>query len=279
MSESEHGKVGHWVKYLAQTGYTAKGIVYLIVGILSTKAAWDSTSAEGSQGAVRAIGNQPFGQFLLVAMGVGLLAYAGWRAVQVILDPEDKGTDGKGIVTRLVYAVSGLAYLSLAFLAFSAVFGWGRGGSGDGGSRRQELTAQLMALPLGKWLVMLVGLLVVAVGCYHFYQVASGKLMDEYDDSDLDGKTRDFVRRFGQVGLSARGVTFSIIGILLVVAGWQANPERTKGLSGALQTLAEQPFGPWLLAAVAIGLAAYGIYCFTKAKYRQFPRIAKPDAS
>jgi hypothetical protein len=39
-------------------------------------------------------------------------------------------------------------------------------------------------------------------------------------------------------------------------------------LGGALDALARQPYGPWLLGTVAIGLIAYGIYEFVKARYR-----------
>ena len=39
------------------------------------------------------------------------------------------------------------------------------------------------------------------------------------------------------------------------------------GLDGALHTLRDQPLGPVLLTAVAVGLAAYGVYSFARARY------------
>jgi hypothetical protein len=77
---------------------------------------------------------------------------------------------------------------------------------------------------------------------------------------DVDLATR---RRFG------RKIDFAIIGVLLLAAAIWARPEAARGLGGALATLAEQPFGPWLLGVVAVGLAAYGVFLLVEARYRR----------
>lgn len=41
------------------------------------------------------------------------------------------------------------------------------------------------------------------------------------------------------------------------------------GLDQALQSLKEQPFVPWPLAAVGIGFVAFGLYCFARARYER----------
>jgi hypothetical protein len=75
--------------------------------------------------------------------------------------------------------------------------------------------------------------------------------------------------RAGQVGLTARGVVFGIIGIFLIQAALRARPEEARGLSGALRALEQQPYGPYVLGAVALGLVAYGLYMFVEARYRR----------
>jgi hypothetical protein len=55
----------------------------------------------------------------------------------------------------------------------------------------------------------------------------------------------------------------------VVVAAVRFRPEEASGLDQALNTLAQQPYGPWLLAAVALGLAAYGVFCFFDARYHR----------
>ncbi|MEO0842723.1 MAG: DUF1206 domain-containing protein, partial [Cyanobacteria bacterium J06643_5] len=40
------------------------------------------------------------------------------------------------------------------------------------------------------------------------------------------------------------------------------------GLDEALETLAEQPYGPFMLTVVALGLMSYGVYMVVQARYR-----------
>ena len=55
----------------------------------------------------------------------------------------------------------------------------------------------------------------------------------------------------------------------LIQAARQSDPNQARGLGGALAALAQQPYGPWILAIVAIGLVAYGIYLLVEARYRR----------
>jgi hypothetical protein len=59
------------------------------------------------------------------------------------------------------------------------------------------------------------------------------------------------------------------MGLFLILAAFRQEPGEAKGLAGALNTLAEQPYGPFLLGAVAAGLALYGLYMFVEARYRR----------
>jgi hypothetical protein len=54
-----------------------------------------------------------------------------------------------------------------------------------------------------------------------------------------------------------------------VLAGVQSRPDQARGLGGVLASLAEQPFGPWLLGLVALGLVAYGLSMLLAARYRR----------
>jgi len=67
----------------------------------------------------------------------------------------------------------------------------------------------------------------------------------------------------------ARGVVFGIIGLFLIQAAWRARAEEARGLGGALRALEQQPYGPYVLGAVALGLVAYGLYMFVEARYRR----------
>ena len=73
----------------------------------------------------------------------------------------------------------------------------------------------------------------------------------------------------GILGHLARCVVFGLIGAFLVRAAWEFDSKEARGLDGSLLEVAQQPYGGFLLGAVAVGLIAYGLYCFVQARYRR----------
>ena len=78
----------------------------------------------------------------------------------------------------------------------------------------------------------------------------------------------------GRLGYAARGVVFLIIGGFLGLATLHSSSSEAIGLGGALQTVAAQPHGWVLLALMAVGLFAFGVFGIVQAFYR---RIDAPD--
>ncbi len=258
-----------WVKTLARLGYVAKGVVYTIIGVLAAQAAFGTGGqTTGSSGALQEIVTQPFGRILLGIVAVGLVGYALWRLVQAGIDTERKGTDAKGIVTRLGYAISGIIYGGLAWTAASIVMGAGGGSGGE--SSTQDWTARLMAQPFGRWLVALVGLAIIGFGLYQLYQGLTAKFRKKLAFYQMSDAEKSAATAAGRFGLSARGIVFGLIGIFLMQAAWQAQPSEAESLGSTLQELVQQPAGPWLLGIVAIGLIAYGVYMAFMGRYRKF---------
>ncbi len=258
-----------WTEALGRAGYTAKGVVYVIIGILAVQAAWAGGQTTGAQGAIRKIAEQPFGQVLLIITALGLLCYGVWRLIHATLDPANEGSDGEGVPKRIGFAASGIIYIALAFFAAKLALA---SGGGSGGSSNQAMSAKLMSAPLGLVLVGLVGIIIICVGCYHFYRAYNCSFMQKYR-GEMSARQREWARRIGRWGLSSRGVTFVLIGIFFVQAALTADPGQAKGLSAAFETLLQQPYGRWLLAAVALGFICYGIYCFSYARYRRFETV------
>ena len=145
---------------------------------------------------------------------------------------------------------------------------WARGQQGGGGSP-DDWTARLMAQPFGRWLVVIAGAVIVGAGLYQFYKAYKADFRDELNLGAMSGRVKTWTTRSGRLGYAARGVVFGVIGIFLVQAALQTDPDEARGLGGALNTLASQPFGPYLLGAVALGLVAYGIFMFVMARYRR----------
>ncbi|MEQ8765606.1 MAG: DUF1206 domain-containing protein [Planctomycetota bacterium] len=270
---SKSGETFGWLLSLGRTGCVAKGLVYCLVGGLAIAAAAGAGGeVGGSKNAIAKLGQQPFGQVLLIATGIGLLCYAIWRIAQAFVDPNDEGTDKEGAIKRVAYVISGVIHLGLTAYAFSFVFGGSSSSSGGGSGGASDWTAKLMGQPFGQWLVGIAGIVIITVGVRQFMRAYQASFMDNYDQSKLSGKSRMWSKRLGQIGLSARGVVFALMGIFVIRAAIQADPSESRGLGGALSNLAGQPSGPWLLGIVAAGLVAYGVFCFSYARYRDFQR-------
>lgn len=256
-----------WVERLARFGYAAKGTVYGIVGLLAAQAAFGTGGkTTDTQGALQTIVMQPFGKVLLGFVTIGLLGYVLWRFVQAIKDPENKGTDAKGLAQRLGYAITGSIYAGLAFSAMRLVLGTG---GGSNSNSTEDWTARLLAQPFGQWLVGTVGAFIIGLGFCQFYLAYSTKFRKELNLTQLSDTEQKWVMGIGRFGLAARGVVFCVIGFFLIQAARQSDPKEARGLREALQVLAQQPYGPWILGIVAVGLVAYGIYMVIQARYRR----------
>jgi hypothetical protein len=111
-----------------------------------------------------------------------------------------------------------------------------------------------------------VALVIIGVAIGSVARGVRKSFVHDLDMTDLPAGTQQWVRRLGVFGYIAKGVTFGIIGVLVGLAALNHDPKEAGGLDAALKTLAGQPFGTVALTVVAIGLAAYGVYCFAAAK-------------
>ncbi|MFD1143597.1 DUF1206 domain-containing protein [Larkinella insperata] len=258
-----------WVKRFAKFGLAAKGVVYCLIGTLAFMAAFEiGGSSErdlNKQGVFRFILHQPFGQFLLALVAVGLVCYALWRLTQAFLDTEHKGTDAKGIGRRLAYGFSGLAYGFLAYGSFRMVLG--RQGNQGGDGSRQTLVRELLQKPYGQWLVGLIGLGIIGIGVYQIYRAWSGKYLKNVQTSSIKTELKQMIIRSGKIGYIARGIVWGLIGYLFIKAALEANASEAGGSSRAFAFLEEASYGSFLLGAVALGLFCYGIFMFVRARY------------
>lgn len=261
-----------WIERLARFGYAAKGLVYIIIGVLAVMAAFNwGGRVTGSEGAFQVIASQPFGKVLLFLVAIGLLGYVLWRFVEAIKDPEHQDSGAGAIGRRITYAISGIIYGALALSALKIVFGSssGSGGSGSGGSGSEQQTATLLSQPFGRWLVAAVGVASVAYGFYCFYRSYSTKFRRKLKLSEMDVATEKWATRIGRFGLAAKGVVSVIVGYFFIQAARTYDASQAGTTEGALQSLQQQPYGAWLMGIVALGLVAYGIHLMVQARYRR----------
>lgn len=232
----------------ARLGYAASGVLHLLLAWVTVQLAWTSGGEQADQqGALQQLAGNGFGQALLWVLLVGFVLLALWQATEAIAWGE-AADRAKAAAKAVVYAV--LAVTTVSVLT-----------SGSGGSSGGA-TSGLLSSGIGRVLVGLVGLGVVAVGGYHVVKGWKEKFLE-----DLESGPAPWVRTAGKIGYLGKGAALAVVGVLLVVAAVQADPEKASGLDAALHALAGLPFGAVLLTLVALGFAAYGVYGFGRARH------------
>lgn len=250
----------------ARTGYIAKGIVYLLIGGLACLAVVGLGGDNvGSKEAINQLVRRPFGDVMLGLLGIGLFAYALWRLLQALLDAEGVGLGLKGIGTRLGFLVSSLTHGSLGIYCFDLLRNLAMS---SGEAAAHDRTALLMSHRGGVILVFAIGLVFLGVGLRQLGRAINRSYLKNWHHQEMSATQQHFFEGITRWGLSARGVVFMIIGLFLCIAAWRTDPSKAQGLGGALNVLAAQPFGPWLLGIVALGLFGYGLYCLINAAFR-----------
>ena len=253
------------VEAAGRAGLLAKGALYAVVGLLAVQIPLGlGGKATDRQGALRSVAQQPLGEVLLLALAAGLAGYAVWRLVQAFLDRGGEGSGAKALAKRAGYLGRALLYLATAFVAFSLVAGWGAGGSDE-----KEDAAAVLEWPGGRYVVGAVGLAFLAAGLYNGYRALSTKFRKDLREHQMRSDVRPWVIAVGVVGHAARGIVFALIGVFLLRAAWQYDPQEAIGIDGALGKVADAPHGPLLLGVVAAGLLAYAAFCAVQARYRR----------
>lgn len=250
---------------LGRVGYAAKGLVYMIVGFLATEAAFGiGGKTTDSKGALRTIGEAPFGRIALIIIMIGLFGYAGWRLVSAAIDAERRGEQPSSIALRIGEAFRGLVYGSLGLWTLKYLLHK----QTSSGNNAPGFVHKVMTFPGGRWIVILAGLGFLVYAVYQVYKALSGKFLKRLDLSTVSPAIKAFIKRFGTFGTVARAVVFGMIGILIVRAAWTYDPSKAGGIAQSLNAIARQPKGRVLYGVVALGLIAFGLLQVATARYR-----------
>jgi hypothetical protein len=246
-------------------GLAAKGSSYVLVALLAVQVALGGGGdPEDREGALQAVGDEPFGAVLLGLLAVGFAGYALWRFVQAFLDRDGEGSGATGVAKRVGYVGKGLLYSALALVCVSILLG-----SGTRAGDEKQGTARVLDFPLGRWLVGAVGAGFLIASAYNAFRAVTRKFEDDLRIAGLDRSQRRVITVTGVIGHLARTVVFGLVGWFLIKAAWEYDPQEAIGLDGALSKLAAESYGALLLGAAAAGLFAYGLFCFVQALYRR----------
>ncbi|MEU7413208.1 DUF1206 domain-containing protein [Streptomyces sp. NPDC042638] len=254
----------------ARSGFAARGLIYVLVGVIALQIAFGGAGG-GHQadrgGALDELAGKPFGSAMLWIVGIGLAGMALWRLSEAVFG--GAGPDGSKLSRRAaaLFRFVFYCFVSYSVLAYAA----GDRGSGSGSSDRHtdDVTARVLDWPGGQWLVGAAGVGVLIAGVWMAVRAVLKKFREDLRIGAMSARTRRVVDFLGVTGGAARGVVFAAAGVFALVAAVRHQPGEARGMDDTLRGFRDLPAGPWLLALVALGLAAFGLFSWCVARWRK----------
>jgi hypothetical protein len=251
-----------WIGRLVRLGYLAKGLIYTSIGVLALRvAASNRGQLTDPAGVLIGVLRQPFGAFMLTAIGAGILAYAAYYIVEGIADFKNHGGGAKGWTARSLTVIKAVAYGALGIQALNIVLRDDRP-SATGGA--EDAAQQVMRFPFGDVLLVLVGAGVVVYAATQLRMVWRGRVDDDIDVGRVRHEAA-WMLPLGRIGIGARSVILALVGGTLLWAGLREHPQYADGYGETLRFVAS--LHPALLAVIGIGLLFFGVYQACHARY------------
>ncbi len=271
--KSQNREVRTWIRGTARAGHLSIGAIYIILGGFAFGSTLDiGVKALGFQEALRRLLETRAGATFPIVIAFGLLADGVWQVVRAVLNADMADRSLVGYVERGSWVVGGLVHFGLGIVAIKLVAGFAQKPSE---SQVRYWTDSIMQLPFGGALISVAGIVVIIVGIIFVGRAVRREIDRWLDLSSLIRPIRVIVVMLGRFGLAARGAVFIVGGLLVVLAAVHVSPKEAHGLGGTLRIIQSQYYGHLLLAGVALGFIAYGIFELACARYR---RIRIPSA-
>jgi Domain of Unknown Function (DUF1206) len=249
---------------LVGVGLVSFGLVHLMLAWLALQIAFGTPAGDGDQsGALRELASKPFGSALVIAIAIGFIAMAIWQAFEAAIGHRNE-TGARRVLERVASVGRVIVYAYFAWTCFKV-----DKGAAAGGDQQQQSAADLMTSSGGRLAVGIAGVGLAALGVGLAVYGWREEFKRHLNLGQMPAKLRDKSVLLGKVGYLAKGIAYAIAGVLLALAAYNFDPDKARGLDSALHALAEQPFGTLLLALVALGIAAFSVFCFVQAKYRK----------
>lgn len=259
---------GEAVRAGARAGFAARGVLYLLVGVLAVQIGLTGTGEQADRGgALVQVADAPLGAVLLWALAIGLAGMAVWRLSEAVFGAA--GPKGNKAHKRALSAGRSVFYAGSAFLVLSFAVGERDSGAGSTDRQSRDITGRLLELPGGRWWAGAIAVGVLGAGLWIAGRAVIRKYRDHLQWQRMTAYQRRFMDVTGVAGGIGRGVLIAALGFFGLKAAVAFDPKEVKGMDDAIRSFAQTPAGPWLLLAVAVGLVLFGAFSFGQAKWRE----------
>lgn len=264
-------QISPFVEHFARFGFGVKGVVYIVIGFLAALAPVGlRRHPTGVHGALATLLRQPVGSLLLAIIAFGFATFGLWMILRAIRDPEWEGSDWKAISLRTGWFFGGVTHFGIVIAAINMLIGFR---TRDDDSNAHDWTATALSYPLGRWIIVGVGIGVLIYGLLQIHHGLLDKLDRRLWIDDLSDAAVKWIRAVCRFGMTARGIVFSLLGVFLMRAAYDIDAKEAVGFAGTLRKIAAEPYGHALLAIVALGLMAYGVYMLVLGRYRRITAL------
>ncbi len=251
-----------WVQVAARMGYGARGVLYLVMGVLALQLATRRRQGEADKmGALQEIGSKPFGKALLLLLAISFLGYAAWHLLESLLNFERQGAGG-----RLFRVLRATLYLSLSWATVQLAIA-SKSGSED--EKSKDFTAKVLSWPAGAALVVAVGLIWLALAVHSGRQATGDRYKEHLNRAKMSAREEEVIGVIARAGLFSRAIVFATVAVFFFQAALTNDADKATGIDDALRRVATAPYGRIILAGLAAGLIAFGIWSFAEARYRR----------
>lgn len=259
----------------ARVGIATRALVFLVIAYLVARIATGALGGGGSSksasgpGAAQAIADQTGGTFALIVLGIGLELYALFSLLDALRhhessDAERWGNRALAIWSLLLYAAFGIYCFHSALSGSS-----GGGNAGRSGREQSQWSARVLRWPAGWLWLGLIGTVLVIVAVVLVVRGVQLKFRDNLQRGRMGPRAWQAATVLGVVGQLGRAGAFALVGWFVLHAAFENDPKKGKGVDGSARMLANSTGGPVLLWALAVALAAFGLYLFLESRYRK----------
>jgi len=255
-----------WVTAGARVGFVAKGVVFAVIGALAMELGISGFgAATDTGGAMQTIGESALGRAALLAIAGGLAAYTLWRFVAAATGADEDGRGFPSVLNRLGKTLEGIFHGALTVQAILLLMNLSRPNQDSA----DDISALVLRIPGGRWLLGAVGIGMAGFAVYQFYRTT---ILGSLTHLRLDGVSTTVRRVFdflGRTGTAAMDLVMLTIGWFLLRTSIDYDPEEAAGIAQSLASLTYEPHGRLLLGVVGFGILCFGTFQLFAARYRR----------
>jgi hypothetical protein len=249
--------------YAVRAGLVAYGFVHLLIAYVAVRLITTPTSGSATgQGALSQLAQDTSGRLVLGAMACAFVALTIWQLIAGAVGYRDR----EGSSRHLMRAGAGCRAVVYGYFAYASAQ-QALEHTGSGRHAPQSMTAKVLAAPAGVVVLVAVGLVVVVIGvALAVFGVRRG-FLPQLDAEARNGGRRVPIVVLGQVGYVVKGLSFAVVGGLLVWAAFSRDPQKSGGLDHELFLLLGHLGGKVAVVVVGTGIGCFGLFLFARARH------------